>query len=32
VLAPMRAAAVSAFRAVGRCLAAAARPKAGMLP
>jgi hypothetical protein len=32
VLAPMRAAAVSAFRAVGRCLAAAARPKTGMLP
>jgi len=32
VLAPMRAAAVLPLRAAGRCVAAAARPKAGMLP
>ena len=32
VLAPIRAAAVLALRAVGRCVAAAARPKTGMLP
>ena len=32
VLAPMRTAAVSAFRPMGRCRAAAARPKTGMLP
>jgi hypothetical protein len=32
VLAPMRVAAVLPLRAAGRCVAAAARPKTGMLP